>query len=237
MHLDATIADWVALAIFTFCVIGYSRYSDNSQNPRMLNAKMRKVRRLWIRHMLAREDRVTDTLLTGHSANAISFFASATILVLVGLIGIVSRTRDLHALASEIILVHPTSLALFQFKLLGLISIFIFGFYRFTWSLLQASYYFGLMGAALPVSTLSPTDLDHIADAIAIVLNNVFTNFHSGIRTYYYGLAWLGWIFQPMIFSAATLFITLVLIWRQLRSPAALAIQHFADVMEKESRR
>lgn len=228
----ASPADLLALALFVVCVFGYSRYADHGKSPRMLNTRMRAVRRRWVRQMLSREDRVTDTILTGHSANAITFFASATILVLAGLIGIVSRTSDLYVVASGVILVRETSLELFQFKLLGLIGIFIFGFYCFTWSLLQASYYFGLMGAAPSANSATDEELDRIADRIAIVLNNVFANFNAGIRTYYYALAWLGWLFQPAVFALATVFITAVLVLRQFRSPSAMAIQDFTDLID-----
>ena len=219
------------------CVIGYSRLADHAKSQRMLNTRMRLVRRRWVRQMLAREDRVTDTILTGHSANAISFFASATILVLAGLIGLVSRTGDLYIVASGVILLEPTSLELFQFKLLGLIGIFIFGFYRFTWALTQASYYFGLMGAAPPASSMSSGEMDRIADQVASVLNNVFSNFNGGIRTYYYALAWLGWLFQPVVFALATILITAVLVARQFVSDSARAIRDFSDTIESDSKR
>jgi uncharacterized membrane protein len=234
LDLGASPADWLALTVFGLCVVGYSRFADLSPHRNMLNARMRRVRRRWVRQMLDRDDRVTDTILTGHSANAISFFASATILVLAGLIGIVSRTEDLYLVVGTMIMVRPTSMDLFQFKLLGLIGIFIYGFYCFTWSLLQASYYFGLMGAAPPANTAGPAELDRIAVQIATVLNNVFANFNAGIRTYYYGLAWLGWFFQPVTFVIATIFITAVLIARQFASTSAKAICDFADMVDKD---
>ncbi len=232
MTLNAAPADWLALGLFGLCVIFYSRYAERSTNPRMLNARMRQVRRRWVRHMLEREDRVTDTILTGHSANAISFFASATVLVLAGLIGLLSQASDLYLVASSFILVRPSSLDLFQLKLLGLIGMFIYGFYRFTWALLQVSYYFGLMGAAPPANSLGGATIERLARQISIVLNSALGNFNGGIRTYYYALAWLGWFFQPAIFALATIFITAVLILRQFNSPSALAIRDFSDQIE-----
>jgi len=228
----ASPADLIALALFAVCVLVYSRYADHGRSPNMLNTRMRSVRRRWVRQMLSRDDRVTDTILTGHSANAISFFASATILIVAGLVGVLSKTSDLYDVASHVILVQPSSLELFQFKLLGLTGIFIFGFYRFTWSLLQASYYYGLMGAAPRANSMSEADLDRLVDQISTVLNNVFTNFNGGIRTYYYALAWLGWLFQPAVFALATILITTVLIMRQFSSKSALAIRNFTEIVD-----
>ena len=56
--------------------------------------------------------------------------------------------------------------------------------------------------------------------------------FHSGFRTYYYALAWIGWFFHPLAFVAATLLVTFILVYRQIFSPSAGAIALYAKTLE-----
>ena len=71
-----------------------------------------------------------------------------------------------------------------------------------------------------------------MADQISIVLNSAVTSFHSGFRTYYYALAWIGWFFHPLAFVAATLLVTFILVYRQIYSPSAGAIAVYTAMLD-----
>ena len=118
-------------------------------------------------------------------------------------------------------------------KLIGLVCVFVYGFYRFTWALLQYNYFLALLGSAPLKDHLTPVATAELGYQMSVVLNSAVTSFHSGFRTYYYALAWVGWFFHPLFFVAATAFVTFVLVYRQIVSPAAGAIKGYAAVLHE----
>ena len=85
------------------------------------------------------------------------------------------------ALTSSFI-IHTTK-ELFQLKLIGLVCVFVYGFYRFTWALLQYNYFLALIGSAPLRDHLTPTATDELGNQMSVVLNSAVTSFHSGFRT------------------------------------------------------
>ena len=235
MTFNASALDFLALAAFFAAIVAYSRYADHS-GERLLNARMREVRTRWMRRYLAREDRVLDSILTGHSINSIALFSSATLLIVVALLGVLTNTDMAYRLATQSSFVAHTTVELFQIKLIGLVCVFIYGFYRFTWALLQYNYYLALLGSAPVRSRLTESTMEQMADRVSVVLNSAVTSFHSGFRTYYYALAWVGWFFHPLLFIAATAFVTFVLVYRQIASPAAGAIRAYTALLHEADR-
>ena len=235
MLFNSSILDWLALALFFAAIVAYSRYADHS-GDRLLNARMREVRTRWMQRYLAREDRVLDAILTGHSINSIALFCSATLLIVVALLGVLGNTDMAYRLATQSSFVAHTTVELFQIKLIGLVCVFIYGFYRFTWALLQYNYYLALLGSAPLKDQMTDAMIDQMGNQMSIVLNSAVTSFHSGFRTYYYALAWIGWFFHPLFFMAATGFVTFVLVYRQIASRAAGAIKSYAALLHESDR-
>ena len=231
-HVAASALDWLALALFVVAIFAYGRFADRT-GTNNLNAHMRSVRERWMLRYLERDDRVLDAIFTGHSMNSISLFASATLLIVVALLGLLGNSDLAYRLATQSTLVTNTTGVLFQIKLIGAIAVFIYGFYRFTWALLQYNYLLALTGSAPLTGDLTPETAKAMAQQLSVVLNAAVTSFHSGFRTYYYALAWVGWFFHPIVFMAAILFVTFILVYRQIHSPAAGAIAAYATMLEK----
>ena len=239
MVFNASILDWLALALFFAAAVAYSRYADHA-GDRLLNARMREVRTVWMRRYLAREDRVLDSILTGQSINSIALFSSATLLIVVALLGVLTNADAAYHVAITSSFVTQTTKELFQVKLIGLVCVFIYGFYRFTWALLQYNYFLALVGSAPLKDHLTGPAIDQLGTQMSVVLNSAVTSFHSGFRSYYQALAWVGWFFHPAVFIAATAFVTFVLVFRQIASPSAGAIKGYAALLheiEKQSRK
>lgn len=228
--------DWLALAFFVLSIVAYGRFADRTRRAGILNAHMREVRRLWMLRYLQREDRVLDAIFTGHSMNSISLFSSATLLIVVALLGVLGNSDLAYRLANQSVFITSTTGVLFQAKLIGVICVFIYGFYRFTWALLQYNYLLALTSSAPLARDLTPEAAREMADKLSVVLNAAVTSFHSGFRTYYYALAWVGWFFHPVVFMAAILFVTFILVYRQIHSPAAGAIAAYATMLETTER-
>ena len=232
MIFGSSLLDWLALAAFFIAIVAYSRYADHV-GDRLLNARMREIRERWMRRSLEREDRVIDAILTGHSINSITLFCSATLLIVVALLGLLTNADAAYGISTASTFITHTTFELFQVKLIGLICVFVYGFYRFTWALLQYNYFLALVGSSPPRLQLVPTAVDQLGNQMSVVLNSAVTSFHSGFRTYYYALAWVGWFFHPLVFIAATAFVTFVLVYRQLASPSAGAIKGLAALQHE----
>ncbi len=232
MIFDATILDWLALVAFFVAIVAYSRYADHV-GDRLLNARMREIRARWMRRTLERDDRVIDAILTGHSINSITLFCSATLLIVVALLGVLTNAGMAYSITITSRFVTHTTVDLFQVKLIGLVCVFVYGFYRFTWALLQYNYFLALIGSAPAKDHVTPAVIDQMGNQMSVVLNSAVTSFHSGFRTYYYALAWVGWFFHPLVFIAATAFVTVVLVYRQLASPSAGAIKGLAALQQE----
>jgi uncharacterized membrane protein len=235
MVFNASILDWLALVLFFGAVVAYSRYADHA-GDRLLNARMREIRARWMRRYLEREDRVLDSILTGHSINSIALFSSATLLIVVALLGVFTNADTAYHMALTSSFVVHTTKELFQVKLIGLVCVFVYGFYRFTWALLQYNYFLALVGSAPLNDHLTPTRTVELGNQMSVVLNSAVTSFHSGFRSYYHALAWVGWFFHPLVFIAATAFVTFVLVYRQIASPSAGAIKGYAALLQETER-
>jgi len=240
MLADFQIADWVAFGFLVVVWIAYGRFADALPQPlpmgrpRNLNAAMHRVRRQWMRRMVSRHDRIVDVVLTGHTVNSISFFASSSMIVIAGLVGTLGGSSSAFRVLESLGFTQPTSQFTFQLKIVGLIAIFMIAFYKFTWSLRQYNFLCALIGAApLPEAHPSQEAIDRFADHAARMLSLALTSLNGGIRAFYFAVAWLFWFIHPYAFIAATALMTAILIKRQLRSGSQSAVEAYLETVER----
>jgi uncharacterized membrane protein len=108
--------------------------------------------------------------------------------------------------------------------MLLVIGIFVYGFFKFTWSLRQFNYLCALIGSA-PLPPVSATQRATTAEATATMLTQAVGSSNAGTRAYYFALAALAWFVHPGLFIAATTWMLGVLLARQLRSPSLRAVE------------
>jgi hypothetical protein len=77
------------------------------------------------------------------------FFSSTTILIIGGLLALMGTTDKAAELVREIPFSQATPILVFEFKILVLIAIFVYAFFRFSWSMRQYTFV-ALMIGALP---------------------------------------------------------------------------------------
>lgn len=220
---------WPDLAALVWCLIcwwGYGWLTDRRQGrPVSLNQHMLRIRIRWMMNMLYRDNRVMDSMLIGHLIHSVSFFASTTVLVLAGLVGVLASADASHKVVMELGFTQPTDRTLFEAKLVLLLGIFVYSFFSFTWAVRQFNYTIALVGGA----PLEPAEEASItAKAAAKMMTLAITAFNRGLRGYYYAFASLGWMVHPYAFMALATLITLVLMRRQFRSDAFRAIARYS---------
>lgn len=229
MTTDFAPLDWFSLAVFLLIFFGYGYIARLLTGGGNLNSVLHQVRRSWMQRMMDRPDRIVDSALTGHTVASISFFSSATILVIAGLLGLLGKTTDAYRVISSWFFVTPSSTDAFQLKLVGLIAIFVYGFFRFTWALRQYNYCCALIGAA-PLAKDEHPHRGEMADQVAIVYSSALASFGAGIRCYYFALAWLAWLSSAIAFLAAIILVLLVLLRRQTISHSVRAIRRYMEL-------
>lgn len=224
MFPDLTTLDAVAAAVFALIWLGYNALFDGRLlRPNSINAKMVAVREAWMRRLLRRDNRIVDATLVGHSIRSAAFFASTTILVIAGLVGVIGSAETVHgAIVDLSVFLRSGSQALFEFKIFMLISIFVYAFFKFTWAIRQFNYFSAIIGSA-PEAAEGPVE-DELARRMALILSHAVWQLNAGIRAYYFALAALGWFIHPLFFMLMTVLMTAVLVRRQLASPTAVGI-------------
>ena len=210
--------DVAALVVFALCWWGYPWYAARRERRTPgLVLLTNRYRYEWMRQMLARDLRMVDTSLVATLTQSSTFFSSTTVLILGGLLALVGTSETVQAALGKLPGAVRTSEQLWELKLLLLVAIFVYAFFKFTWSLRQFNFVGILVGAAAPRETASEDDIWQRAGAMCVLAAE---DFNQGLRAYYFAFAALSWFVNPTIFIAATLGVVAILYVLEFRSNA-----------------
>jgi uncharacterized membrane protein len=151
--------------------------------------------------------------LIGNLMNSVSFYASTTTYIIAGLIAVAGTLDKLVSLTSELPFTRVAGRGVIEVKVFLLVGIFVFAYFKFTWSLRQFNYLSILFGAA-PNRDTDDEVLERYARKCATLNTLAGDEFNRGIRAYYFGFAAGTWFFSPGIFLVFTLVIIAVM-WRR----------------------
>lgn len=212
--------DWAAVAVFFVGWGVYAHYSRRGagQHPSVL-APTNAVRRLWMLQTTYREVRVIDGVVIQNLSTSPSFFASTTILIIGGLLAVLAGDKA-NELVRELPFAQRTSVLIFDLKLILLLGIFVYAFFRFTWSMRQYTFGALLVAAAPEAKRFAEEKLSReaFADKAGRVVALAAETFNDGLRGYYFAFAAIGRFFSPLIFMGATLGMIYILYQREFRS-------------------
>jgi uncharacterized membrane protein len=210
--------DVVGLAVFALCWFGYPWYADRRErrSPGLVRLT-NNYRYEWMRQMLARELRMVDTSLVTTLTQSSVFFSSTTVLILGGLLALIGTSETMQAALGKLPGAVRTSEQLWEIKLLLLVAIFVYAFFKFTWSLRQFNFVGILIGAAAPREEKPEDDVWQRAGAMAVLAAE---DFNQGLRAYYFAFAAIGWFVNPGVFIAATVIVVGILYVLEFRSNA-----------------
>jgi uncharacterized membrane protein len=218
--------DWAALAWFFFAWAGYAAFAHRraEAQPSVL-ALTNLERRRWMLQTTYRDVRVVDGVVVQNLSTSPSFFASTTILIIGGLLAVLGTGDKASELVREIPFAARTTELIFDLKMLVLLGIFIYAFFRFTWSLRQYTFGALLVAAAPepPQFEAVPGSRERFAERAGGVMGLAAEAFNTGLRAYYMAFATIGWFVSPLIFVLATAGVVYVLYRREFHS-AVLAV-------------
>jgi uncharacterized membrane protein len=212
-------ADWAALALFFPAWAGYAIFARRrlGRQPSILAATNR-VRRQWMLQTTYREVRVLDGVVIQNLSTSPSFFASTTILIIGGLLAVLGTADKASELIRDLPFAARTSALVFDLKLMLLLAIFVYAFFRFTWSMRQ--YTFGaLLIAAAPESKRFEEEeisREAFADKAGRIVGMAAETFNDGLRAYYFAFAAIAWFFS--FFILATFGVVYILYQREFGS-------------------
>jgi len=213
--------DWAAVLWFFVAWTGYATFAKRraAQKPSIL-ASTNRIRWEWMLQTTKREVRVVDGVVVQNLSTSPSFFASTTILIIGGLLALLSTTEKATELVRDLPFAARTTTLVFDLKLLLLLMVFIYAFFRFTWSMRQYTFGALLIGAAPEPHEFDAGVMprEAFADRAGGVMAMAAETFNDGLRAYYMSFAAIAWFFSPLAFAVGTAMVVYVLYQREFHS-------------------
>ena len=221
--LDLTLVDVIALIWFFTCWLGYAFYSEKrAASKDCLSTVLHRHRIRWMEQMMLRENRVADAALLANLERNVSFFASSTLIILAGVMTALGAADKLRGATSDIPWMVHSSEEVLQLKLVILGGIFIYAFFKFTWSLRQYGFACVIVGSAPFTQNTSGSEFPEHA---ARVISRAAHAFNLGLRTYYFALSYLVWFVHPGLFILLSAWVVAVLYRREFKSRVLRAMK------------
>jgi len=203
--LDAAAVGFLFLCWLT---IGWWIEREGAARP-SVSVLMTQYRSDWMREMVTRDSRIFDAQLLASLRQGTAFFASTCVLAIGGALALIGNAEQLLGVAEEFSLAAVPAL-IWQVKLSLAALLLISAFLRFVWSNRLFAYCAVLMGA-VPNDPTHPDALPRAAQAAALN-SRAAANFNRGLRSMYFSLASLAWVFGPLALFGATV-TTLWVLW------------------------
>lgn len=222
------ILEFVAIFWFFVCWLGYTEYSKRRAADRpCLSNTLDMYREDWMRVMLRRGNRMSDTSVVGNLERNGAFFASSCLLILAGIITALGYTSE----AMEVFSAMPMSVVptreVWELRLVVLLVVFVYAFFKFTWSMRMYNFVSVMIGSA-PLADdtkASPARREAFALSAGKVCSLAGDAFNLGLRSYYYALAVVAGFIHPVAFMAASTLVVVVLYRREFCSDALVALR------------
>lgn len=214
-------ADWLALVCFFVLWIGYAWFARVwGIRKGSLIQTTNRYRGYWMKQATMRDPRMLDGLITQTLSNTPAFFSSTSILVIGGLFALLGTTDKATELMSGIPFAQSTTLIVFEFKILVLVAIFVYAFFRFSWCMRQYTFVALVIGSMPPPGDFESGKFDRqkFADRAAAMVGSAAETFNDGLRAYYFSFALLAWFVSPLAMVLATLIVVAILYGREFRS-------------------
>jgi uncharacterized membrane protein len=223
--LPLTWMDAVALLLLVTLWCGYQWYADYSASahPR-LSREMERYTREWLARMVERDNRMVDVNILRNLTRSSQFFASTTMLILGALVALMGYAEKAASVVAELPFTQQATERMWELKILVLLLIFVYAFFKFSWSIRQFGFGSVLVGAT-GKPTATPEQYAVHIDRTASIVGFANRNFNHGLRAYYFGVATLSWFLHPVLMIAMTLGVIYVLYQREFRSQTLELLQ------------
>ena len=218
--------DVSALAFFLSGWVVYHVLVERSRFGRKaLNNRMNEYRLRWMLEMQAREARIFDASLLGDSTEWHGLLSPRhRSLALGGSLTLLRGADDALRILADLPLGTAASRAVWDLKVVGLVVIFGYAFFKFAWSYRLFNYVAILIGATPSAKSGRPDQRRLTALRAAEMSIVAGRHFNRGQRAFFFALAYLGWFIGPIVLFVTTLCVVLAVLVRQFASDALSAV-------------
>jgi uncharacterized membrane protein len=222
-----TALTWPDLAAFAWFISAWIIYSlviERSEKSRgSLNALMNDYRDQWMERLLERDVRMVDAQVTAALQNGTAFFASTSLIAIGGALTLLRSSEEIMTVMSMLPFGGTPSRSLWDLKMMGLIIIFVYAFFKFAWSYRLFNYFAIMVGAAPTPDEKDTPAAQAFAHRAARLCTDAGRQFNRGQRAFFFALGYLGWFLGPVPFALSTAGILIVMWQRQFASEARKA--------------
>jgi uncharacterized membrane protein len=215
---------WVDILAVSFFVIEWVTYGFTLEHTaygrNSLSSRMNAYREVWARRLLDREARMVDMQVVISLQTGTAFFASTSLLAIGGGLALLRATNDALAVLSKLPIDISPSPALWEMKCVGLILIFIYAFFKFSWSYRLFNYVAIMVGAMPLTSERDTAEAEAHVLRTARLFESAGRHFNRGQRAFFFALGYLGWFVSPWVLFFTTALVVVVTWRRQFASNA-----------------
>lgn len=230
-ELSLTWLDVTAVLSLLLAWIGYAWFSEwHARSVPSLHSTMSHFRREWMVRMIERDNRMVDVNVMRNLTRSSQFFASTTMLVLGALIALLGYVQQALDVVSGLPFTVKASQRLLEMKIVLLVLIFVYAFFKFSWAIRQLGFCSTLVAATPKAPKENPEQFSVHIDRIAAVTSYAGTNFNNGLRSYYFAMAAMTWFLHPYLMLIATAWVIYVLYHREFASRTLKAMLAGGDV-------
>jgi len=219
--------DLASLALFLLVWLVHGLAAEGWLTRRVsLTVAMNAQREAWMHTMARRDLRMIDTSIMVGLQQGTAFFASSSLFAIGGCFALLNASDQVLMIVGDFPLTEVTSRQAFEYKVMGLISILSYAFFKFGWSYRLFNYCSILLGA-VPMRHEGERDPAGWEAAInRTVRMNILAgkHFNAGLRGIFFSIGYLGWFIGSTAFILTTLLLFLVLLRRQFFSEARKAV-------------
>ncbi|QDY70300.1 DUF599 domain-containing protein [Qingshengfaniella alkalisoli] len=213
MIAPLTTLDYIAVGFFwvSWWLVGRIIESSQTRHP-STTALMRSYRMDWLRHVITRDPRVFDAMITVSMRDGTAFFASACMIAIGGGLALVGNTEHLTLIAEDLSL-DAIPAVVWELKILVILLMVTMAFLNFVWSHRVFGYCSVMMGA-IPNDHDDPLALIRAEKAAKLNITAARA-FNRGLRSVYFALGGLAWLVGAAPLIIATLMTLYVILRRE----------------------
>lgn len=171
--------------------------------------------------MMHRDLRMIDTGIMSGLQNGTAFFASTSLLAIGGCFAMLNSAEHVYGVLQDLALVEAVPKGLFEAKVIGLMLIFGYAFFKFGWSYRLFNYASILIGATPTAAHAGEPETLAAAERAAVFTITAGRHFNHGLRAFFFSIGYLGWFVNGWTLIATTSVVALVQLHRQFFSDSA----------------
>lgn len=203
----------LALLVVSWTMIGWIIEHPPHRHPSVTQL-MIEFRYEWMRQFVTRQPRIFDATMIDSLRQGTAFFASACLIAIGGGVALMGNPAGLMNVTQDF--APAGSVDGIELRIIPLLLFLADALLKFIWSHRLFGYCAILM-AAVPNDPADPAAYHRAAQAADINITAA-RNFNRGLRSVYFALAALAWLFGPLPLVASTILCLGVLVRREFAS-------------------